>query len=90
MKCSNGKYKYGEHGKCVFDTLAACKRAAAAIHIQDKSLDTTDVVDKSQDTWKCNPTGDGICLENSRALIPPWEFDSLHFRQHIIYELSSI
>jgi len=23
MKCSNGKYKYGEHGNCVFDTLAA-------------------------------------------------------------------
>ena len=37
MKCSNGKYKYGEHGKCVYDTLAACKRAAAAIHIQDKA-----------------------------------------------------
>ena len=37
MKCSNGKYKYGEHGKCVFDTLAACKRAAAAIHVQDKA-----------------------------------------------------
>ena len=36
MKCSNGKYKYGEHGKCVFDTLQACKDAAAAIHIQDK------------------------------------------------------
>jgi hypothetical protein len=39
MKCSNGKYKYGEHGKCVYDTLAACKRAAAAIHIGDKQID---------------------------------------------------
>lgn len=39
MKCSNGKYKYGEHGKCVYDTLAECKRAAAAIHIGDKQLD---------------------------------------------------
>jgi hypothetical protein len=35
MKCANGKYKYGEHGNCVFDTLAACKQAAAAIHIQE-------------------------------------------------------
>jgi len=39
MKCANGKYKYGEHGNCVFDTLAACKQAAAAIHIQeDKTM----------------------------------------------------
>ena len=42
MKCSNGKYKYGEHGKCVYDSLAECKRAAAAIHINDKSLDNED------------------------------------------------
>ena len=33
MKCANGKWKYGEHGNCQFDTLAACKEAAAAIHI---------------------------------------------------------
>lgn len=33
MKCANGKWKYGEHGNCQFDTLAACKAAAAAIHI---------------------------------------------------------
>lgn len=35
MKCSNGKWKYGEHGRCQFDTLAACKAAAAAIHISE-------------------------------------------------------
>ena len=35
MKCSNGKWKYGEHGNCQFDTLAACKAAAAAIHIHE-------------------------------------------------------
>jgi hypothetical protein len=35
MKCANGKWKYGEHGNCQFDTLAACKAAAAAIHIND-------------------------------------------------------
>ena len=40
MKCSNGKYKYGEHGNCVFDTLAACKAAAAAIHIHDTVNDS--------------------------------------------------
>ena len=34
MKCNNGKYKYGEGGRCQFDTLAACEAAAAAIHIQ--------------------------------------------------------
>lgn len=35
MKCANGKWKYGESGNCVFDTLKACQDAAAAIHIQD-------------------------------------------------------
>jgi len=44
IKCSNGKYKYGEHGNCQFDTLAKCKEAAAAIHInnphaKDDSMD---------------------------------------------------
>ena len=38
MKCSNGKWKYGEHGNCQFDTLSACKAAAAAIHIGDKTV----------------------------------------------------
>ena len=37
MKCSNGKWKYGVSGSCVFDTLAACKAAAAAIHIKPKN-----------------------------------------------------
>ena len=43
IKCSNGKYKYGEHGNCEFDTLKKCHEAAAAIHIQegaDKSVKT--------------------------------------------------
>ncbi len=31
-KCNNGKYKYGERGRCQFDTLEACKQAEAAIH----------------------------------------------------------
>lgn len=35
-KCSNGKYKYGERGRCQFDTLAACHAAEAAIHAKPK------------------------------------------------------
>jgi hypothetical protein len=38
IKCANGKYKYGEHDNCQFDTLAACKAAAAAIHIQENNM----------------------------------------------------
>jgi len=37
IKCANGKWKYGEHGNCQFDTLTACKQAAAAIHIQEEN-----------------------------------------------------
>ena len=44
MKCANGKWKYGERGRCVFDTLAACKAAAAAIHIKpSKKPETKDM-----------------------------------------------
>ena len=42
MKCANGKWKYGVHGSCVFDTLAACKAAAAAIHIQNEIVPIID------------------------------------------------
>lgn len=44
IKCANGKWKYGKHGKCVFDTLEACHAAEAAIHIQEQ--------DKSQKSEK--------------------------------------
>ena len=43
IKCSNGKWKYGEHGRCQFDTLAACKAAEAGIHARQnvkKNLET--------------------------------------------------
>jgi hypothetical protein len=40
MKCANGKYKYGENGNCQFDTLEACKAAAAAIHIHNPKEET--------------------------------------------------
>lgn len=33
IKCNNGKWKYGKHGNCQFDTLKACQDAAAVIHI---------------------------------------------------------
>lgn len=44
MKCANGKYKYGANGSCVFDTLAACKAAAAAIHIENPVKEMIPVV----------------------------------------------
>ena len=51
IKCNNGKWKYGEHGRCQFDTLAACKAAEAAIHarenpkkVLDPKLQKTDCV----------------------------------------------
>jgi hypothetical protein len=37
IKCSNGKWKYGEGGNCQFDTLETCKQAATAIHIQEEA-----------------------------------------------------
>ena len=66
QKCSNGKWKYGEHGRWQFDTLAACKRAAAAIHIQDKQFETATKAELCCDlcAGKCKPTGDGTGLEN--------------------------
>lgn len=36
IKCSNGKWKYGKKGSCVYDTLQKCKDAAAAIHAKPK------------------------------------------------------
>lgn len=51
MKCSNGKWKYGEHGNCQFDTLAACNAAAAAIHIQEgKDMQPTQPMNPHHDT----------------------------------------
>ena len=38
-KCNNNKYKYGERGRCQFDTLSACEEAERAIHArQSKSV----------------------------------------------------
>lgn len=35
IKCNNGKWKYGEHGNCQFDTLKACREAEQAIHARE-------------------------------------------------------
>jgi hypothetical protein len=34
-KCSNNKYKYGEKGRCVFDTLESCKAAERAVNARE-------------------------------------------------------
>lgn len=63
MKCANGKWKYGENGNCQFDTLAACKAAAAAIHINipsgphqasqtEASYSTEDMSEQMQNQYK--------------------------------------
>lgn len=41
-KCSNGKYKYGIRGNCVFDTLDECRAAEAAIHAQENKPSKAD------------------------------------------------
>ena len=38
-KCNNGKYKYGERGRCQFDTLGACEAAERAIHARENKKD---------------------------------------------------
>lgn len=41
-KCNNNKYKYGQKGNCVFDTLEACQAAERAIHAREnKEFDNT-------------------------------------------------
>lgn len=35
-KCSNGKYKYGQRGRCQFDTEQACRAAEQAIHAREQ------------------------------------------------------
>lgn len=34
-KCNNNKWKYGERGRCQFDTLSACQAAERAIHARE-------------------------------------------------------
>lgn len=44
-KCNNGKYKYGERGRCQFDTLEACHEAERAIHARENSKKAIDSED---------------------------------------------
>lgn len=37
-KCNNNKYKYGERGRCQFDTLSACEAAERAIHARENKV----------------------------------------------------
>lgn len=61
IKCNNGKYKYGERGRCQFDTLAACKAAEAAIHAKPKNAagsvmgapDSVKVVERDRNSTVC-------------------------------------
>jgi len=59
MQCSNGKYKYGANGNCQFDTLAKCRAAAAAIHIEE-GKDMTPVA-PVQPVQPTNPLHDAMC-----------------------------
>lgn len=55
IKCANGKWKYGEHGRCQFDTLKECKAAAAAIHIQDEGPHVPALDGKGTQCEACKP-----------------------------------
>jgi len=71
IKCSNGKYKYGEKGDCIFDTLAKCKAAAVAIHIHEpgphgpipegKDMTPVQPVQPVQPALPINPFHDPTC-----------------------------
>jgi hypothetical protein len=62
MQCSNGKYKYGVHGNCQFDTLAKCKAAAAAIHIHESTQQMEqNMIQPVQPVQPTNPHHDAMC-----------------------------
>lgn len=52
-KCNNNKYKYGERGRCVFDTLSACEAAERAIHAREnKELESSNTKDEPCESCK--------------------------------------
>lgn len=53
-KCNNGKYKYGERGRCQFDTLSACQAAERAIHARENKKDMQTVAGCNCKTCDCN------------------------------------
>ena len=42
MKCPNGKWKYGEHGNCQFNSKKHCRKAEIAIIIKKKLKEAKD------------------------------------------------
>lgn len=53
MKCKNNKYKYGERGRCQFDTLESCKAAERAIMARENPK--TKQLNKQEDSLeKCD------------------------------------
>ena len=57
MRCANGKYRYGDQGACVYDTLKDCEAAAAAIHIANRPEKSTKDMKDSYGTTKPFPGG---------------------------------
>jgi hypothetical protein len=70
MKCANGKWKYGVHGNCQFDTLEACKAAAAAIHIDNPTAKETAVDSKKPKKKPVGPNGINIATPGPHGPIP--------------------
>jgi len=68
QKCSNGKYKYGAQGACVFDSLAACKQAAAAIHAQENK-DMPVVPQPAAPDWHDPSCACARCLSRQKTKI---------------------
>lgn len=59
IKCSNGKWKYGMRGSCIYPTRKKCVEAAAAIHAQQNRKDKVDKIVElvlTQKEDKCFPT----------------------------------
>jgi len=70
MQCSNGKYKYGQHGNCQFDTLAKCEAAAAAIHINNPNAKETAMDSKKPKKKPIGPHGINIVEPGPHGPIP--------------------
>lgn len=51
-QCNNGKWKYGERGRCQFDTEQACKAAEAAIHAREPAPKKSTKLSKKVDATK--------------------------------------
>jgi hypothetical protein len=70
IKCANGKYKYGEHGNCQFDTLTACKAAAAAIHINNPNAKEDSMDNKKPKKKPLGPHGINVVQPGPHGPMP--------------------